>query len=70
MNASETDVIAHLIVQRVPIPEPVLERDPRLPEIVLLEHVLAPMDELDDAELVRDREVEFEPSSPWGCTSS
>ena len=60
---AQTHCAAHLIIgvlkrKRVPAPEPILKRDPRLAQIILLEHILVPHDELHDAELVREREVD------------
>ncbi len=55
----------HLITQvlkpkRIPVPKPILERDPRLAQILLLEHILVPHHKLDDAQLIREREVDGE----------
>ena len=47
------------IIKRVGIivSEPVIQGYRNFAEIILLEHVLVPHDELDDAKLVREREV-------------
>ena len=54
----QTDLIIHIVERvRVSVPEPVFQGNPRLSEVVLLEHVFIPYDELQNAELVREREV-------------
>ena len=57
----QTDLIIHIVERvRVSVPEPVFQGNPRLSEVILLEHVFVPNDELDDPELIREREVDGE----------
>lgn len=52
--------ITHLVLgvaecEGIPIPEPILEGDGDLTEIVLLEHILVPDHQLNDTEFISQR---------------
>ena len=58
IEVMQTDLIIHIVERvRVSVPEPVFQGNPCLSEVILLEHVFVPYDELQDAELVRERKV-------------